>query len=165
MLAIICSLKFNAILQIALACHYRVAINDRKTVLGVPEVLLGLLPGGGGTQRLPKLVTILSNTVKPAGRDPSLVLYITDGLSSEVHIIEMQGHDTAKVDFCQRLVSLQWSLFSCFTVSDSEDLTSLSVPGSLFNIWKPSLKPIILIINLALSPWLYPGTHYADLTS
>jgi len=32
-------------LQFALACHYRIATNDRKTNLGLPEVMLGLLPG------------------------------------------------------------------------------------------------------------------------
>ncbi|KFP73714.1 hypothetical protein N310_13480, partial [Acanthisitta chloris] len=43
-------------LEVAIACHYRVATKDKKTVLGTPEVLLGLLPGAGGTQRLPKMV-------------------------------------------------------------------------------------------------------------
>lgn len=42
----------------ALACHYRLAVNDSKTALGVPEVMLGLLPGAGGTQRLPKLISL-----------------------------------------------------------------------------------------------------------
>lgn len=45
-------------LEIALACHYRIASNDPKTILGLPEVKLGLLPGSGGTQRLPRLVGI-----------------------------------------------------------------------------------------------------------
>lgn len=45
-------------LELALACQYRVATKDKKTVLGVPEVLLGLLPGAGGTQRLPKMVGV-----------------------------------------------------------------------------------------------------------
>ena len=41
-------------LELALACHYRCATPDAK--LGLPEVRLGLLPGAGGTQRLPRLV-------------------------------------------------------------------------------------------------------------
>ena len=45
-------------LEIALACHYRVAASDKSTKLALPEVRLGLLPGGGGTQRLPRLIGI-----------------------------------------------------------------------------------------------------------
>ena len=45
-------------LELAMACHARVCSDSTKTALGVPEVQLGLLPGGGGTQRLPKLVGI-----------------------------------------------------------------------------------------------------------
>ena len=45
-------------LELALACHYRVAINNPKAQFGLPEVKLGLLPGGGGTQRLPRLIGI-----------------------------------------------------------------------------------------------------------
>ena len=41
-------------LEVALGCHYRVAVKDAK--LGLPEVKLGLLPGAGGTQRLPRAV-------------------------------------------------------------------------------------------------------------
>ena len=45
-------------LELAMACHARVCSDNPKTALGLPEVQLGLLPGGGGTQRLPKLVGI-----------------------------------------------------------------------------------------------------------
>ncbi|KAM6991740.1 hydroxyacyl-CoA dehydrogenase trifunctional multienzyme complex subunit alpha a [Tautogolabrus adspersus] len=43
-------------LEFAIACQYRIATRCKKTVLGTPEVMLGLLPGAGGTQRLPKMV-------------------------------------------------------------------------------------------------------------
>ncbi len=43
-------------LELALACHYRVVLDDPGVLLGLPEVTLGLLPGGGGTQRLPRLI-------------------------------------------------------------------------------------------------------------
>lgn len=45
-------------LECALACTSRIATDDRKTTIGLPETQLGLLPGAGGTQRLPKLIGI-----------------------------------------------------------------------------------------------------------
>lgn len=45
-------------LELALACHHRVALDTPKARFGLPEVKLGLLPGGGGTQRLPRLIGI-----------------------------------------------------------------------------------------------------------
>lgn len=45
-------------LELCLACHYRVALDDRRAKLGLPEVRLGLMPGAGGTQRLPRLIGI-----------------------------------------------------------------------------------------------------------
>lgn len=45
-------------LEIALACHGRIATLSNKTKLGLPEVQLGVLPGMGGTQRLPRLVGV-----------------------------------------------------------------------------------------------------------
>ncbi len=45
-------------LEVAMACHYRIATTDKKTVFGLPEIKLGLLPGGGGTQRLIKLTNL-----------------------------------------------------------------------------------------------------------
>ncbi|OWY22610.1 fatty acid oxidation complex subunit alpha FadJ [Sphingobacteriales bacterium UPWRP_1] len=44
--------------EMALACHARIVTDDRSTKLALPEVKLGLLPGGGGTQRLPRLIGI-----------------------------------------------------------------------------------------------------------
>jgi len=55
-------------LELALACHYRVCADNPKIALGLPEVLVGLFPGAGGTQRLPRLM----------GVQPAL-MYLTQG--------------------------------------------------------------------------------------
>ncbi|MBA3318485.1 MAG: enoyl-CoA hydratase/isomerase family protein [Gemmatimonadales bacterium] len=55
-------------LELALAAHYRVASADAK--LGLPEVTLGLLPGAGGTQRLPRLVGVERAILMIVGGEP-----------------------------------------------------------------------------------------------
>jgi 3-hydroxyacyl-CoA dehydrogenase/enoyl-CoA hydratase/3-hydroxybutyryl-CoA epimerase len=45
-------------LEITLACHHRVVADDSKIQLGLPETKVGLFPGGGGTQRLPRLIGV-----------------------------------------------------------------------------------------------------------
>lgn len=44
--------------ELCLACHHRVLLDEPRAVVGLPEVTVGLLPGGGGTQRLPRLIGI-----------------------------------------------------------------------------------------------------------
>ena len=44
--------------EICLACHHRIAADNPKALIGLPEVLLGLLPGAGGTQRLPRMIGV-----------------------------------------------------------------------------------------------------------
>ena len=57
---------FGGGLEVAMACHYRVAAKDAK--VGQPEVLLGIIPGAGGTQRLPRLAGV-----------PTAIAMCTDG--------------------------------------------------------------------------------------
>lgn len=45
-------------LELALACHHRVLTSNPKVTIGLPEILVGLFPGGGGSQRLPRLFGI-----------------------------------------------------------------------------------------------------------
>ncbi|MFO1327183.1 MAG: 3-hydroxyacyl-CoA dehydrogenase NAD-binding domain-containing protein [Rubrivivax sp.] len=68
-------------LEFALGCHYRVA--HRGARLGLPEVKLGLLPGGGGTQRLPRLVGVEKAAAmivsgNPVDADEALAIGLVD---------------------------------------------------------------------------------------
>jgi 3-hydroxyacyl-CoA dehydrogenase/enoyl-CoA hydratase/3-hydroxybutyryl-CoA epimerase len=45
-------------LEICLACHHRILVDSPKALVGLPEVTVGLLPAGGGTQRLPRMIGI-----------------------------------------------------------------------------------------------------------
>jgi 3-hydroxyacyl-CoA dehydrogenase len=73
-------------LETALCCHYRIAVPSTK--LGLPEVNLGLLPGGGGTQRLPRVVGIEQAAVMvalgaPVSAKKALEIGLIDALASE----------------------------------------------------------------------------------
>jgi 3-hydroxyacyl-CoA dehydrogenase len=59
---------FGGGLEVALACHYRVAVASAK--VGLPEVKLGLLPGAGGTQRLPRLIGVEAALAMIVSGDP-----------------------------------------------------------------------------------------------
>ncbi len=58
--AAVSGLALGGGLELALACHHRVVVDDAKIKLGLPESKVGLLPGGGGTQRLPRLVGLMA---------------------------------------------------------------------------------------------------------
>lgn len=73
-------------LETTLVCHYRIAVPSAK--LGVPEVKLGLLPGAGGTQRLPRLVGIEQAAVmcslgEPISAQKALDTGLVDKLAGE----------------------------------------------------------------------------------
>ncbi len=42
--------------ELAMSCHFRIMVNSERVVMGQPEIALGIIPGWGGTQRLPRLV-------------------------------------------------------------------------------------------------------------
>ena len=78
-------------LETALACHYRIAVPSAK--VGLPEVLIGILPGGGGTQRLPRLTgpkaaleMIVSG--RHVGAEEALTLGIIDELVAQDDLLE-----------------------------------------------------------------------------
>ncbi|MEP7348652.1 MAG: 3-hydroxyacyl-CoA dehydrogenase NAD-binding domain-containing protein [Sphingorhabdus sp.] len=78
-------------LETALVCHYRIAVPSAK--LGLPEVKLGLLPGGGGTQRLPRLVGIetaatMCSLGEPASAAKAQEMGLVDALAGEGRLAE-----------------------------------------------------------------------------
>jgi 3-hydroxyacyl-CoA dehydrogenase len=78
-------------LETALCCHYRIAVPSAK--LGVPEVKLGLLPGAGGTQRLPRLVGVEAAAAMCSGGDPvsapkAKEMGLVDALAGEATLAE-----------------------------------------------------------------------------
>ena len=77
--------------ELALICHYRIAVPSAK--VGLPEVALGLLPGAGGTQRLPRIVGIpaaldLITGGAPVGAKKALELGMIDALAEEGRLRE-----------------------------------------------------------------------------
>ena len=76
---------------------YRIAASSKKTVLGVPEVKLGLLPGAGGTQRLPKLV----------GIQQACTLALT-GKNLKADRYDIALHSGAWVSLCFRCCCCWW---------------------------------------------------------
>ncbi|WP_315783841.1 MULTISPECIES: 3-hydroxyacyl-CoA dehydrogenase NAD-binding domain-containing protein [unclassified Bradyrhizobium] len=87
-------------LEVALACHYRVATKDSK--LGLPEVKLGLLPGAGGTQRLPRAVGPELAVKMIVGGDPiGAAEALKSGLIEEI----VEGPASGGVDFARKVVA------------------------------------------------------------
>src|SRR4051794_12339383 len=99
--AAIHGVAFGGGLELAMGCHFRIAASDAK--LGQPEVKLGLIPGGGGTQRLPRAIgparaVQMIVTGDPIGADEALQL----GLVHEV----FEGEAVeAGVSFAQKVLS------------------------------------------------------------
>lgn len=80
--------------ELALACHYRVLVDDSKAVVGLPEVGVGLLAGSGGTQRLPRMIGIEKSLPiivdgKTAGPAEALALGMVDAVVPPERLVEM----------------------------------------------------------------------------
>ena len=101
-------------LETALACHYRIASSKAK--LGLPEVHLGLLPGAGGTQRLPRLAgakvaldMIVSG--KPAAAQQALDAGFIDAVDDSEDFL------SAAVNYAKQLVTENQSVRTCHELS------------------------------------------------
>jgi 3-hydroxyacyl-CoA dehydrogenase len=91
-------------LETALAAHYRVALSSAK--VGLPEVNLGLLPGGGGTQRLPRLTGVpTALEMMTSGRHVAASEAAALGVVDEVVDGDVAALRSAAVDFAARAVA------------------------------------------------------------
>ncbi|MEY4227834.1 MAG: hypothetical protein RLZ84_426 [Actinomycetota bacterium] len=105
--------------EIALACDYRIA--STKAVFGQPEVLLGIIPGGGGTQRLPRVV----------GRSRALELMVTGRqvASEEALRIGLADEVTTPEDLDERTLALAREVAAGATVA--QRLIKRAVDGGI----------------------------------
>ena len=96
-------------LEVALCAHHRVALSSAK--FGLPEVNLGLLPGAGGTQRLPRLTGVpKALEMMTSGRHIGTAEALECGLVDEVTDGELAALRAAAVAFAQRAVAEQMPL-------------------------------------------------------
>ena len=89
-------------LELALACKYRVAVVNFKTVLGLPEVNIGIIPGFGGTQRLPKLIGLKESlkiilSGKAIDAKKAFKIGLIDDVIREEFLEEKLGHFVSEI--------------------------------------------------------------------
>ena len=105
-------------LEVALTCHYRIAVPSAKC--GLPEVNLGLLPGAGGTQRLPRIVgaakaLVMMTSGEHVPADQCLSMGLVDEMAKEGKLLE------GALSFAETIVSEKRPLVK---VRDAEDKIS-----------------------------------------
>jgi 3-hydroxyacyl-CoA dehydrogenase len=87
-------------LEITLACHYRVAVPGTR--FGLPEVTLGIIPGAGGTQRMPRLIGVEKTLDLIIGARP---VDVATGMAMGFIDAELHGEvKAATIDFARKLV-------------------------------------------------------------
>jgi 3-hydroxyacyl-CoA dehydrogenase len=102
-------------LEVALTCHYRIAVPSAKC--GLPEVNLGLLPGAGGTQRLPRIVgaakaLVMMTSGEHVPAEQCLTMGLVDEMAEEGKLLE------GALSFAETIVSEKRPLVK---VRDAED--------------------------------------------
>lgn len=127
-------------LELALSCDFRIATDSPKTQLGLPEVMLGLLPGAGGTQRLPRLIglekslnmILTGQTLRPV---QALKLGLVD------HVTTQDGLFDVAVEAARRIGSKSISLAG----KKKTNLLSLleKIPAGRDFIFKQALKSVV----------------------
>jgi len=128
---VVCAIHGTALgggLELALACHYRVATSTAK--VGLPEVTLGLLPGGGGTQRLARLIgPAEALDVMLAGTPISADAAVKKGLLDAIVEDDLAG---GLISAAERYVSELIATRAPLNLASSRDIRAADVPANLF---------------------------------
>lgn len=106
--------------ELALACQYRLASDSSSTKIGLPEVQLGVLPGAGGTQRLPRQVGLqqaltMMTTGAPVDSKKALKIGLVDDVIPKERLLEKARallRDKAYTKYLRREPVLQWLMES-----------------------------------------------------
>ncbi len=119
-------------LELALACHGRVVSDRSKTALGLPEVLLGVLPGSGGTQRLPRLIGIpaalgLMLTGKHLTAAKALRMGLVDDVVPATHLL------SAAIDLIHQLQRDRATARRKSSLFSVKSLTKLALENNLLS--------------------------------
>ncbi len=138
---------FGGGLELALACHYRVAAPSAK--LGLPEVKLGLLPGAGGTQRLPRVVgaqaaleMIVSGEPVSAARaaEMGLVDKVVEeqALAAEAIAFARKAQGVRRTG--ERTVATDAGLFERFAKENARKIKGLDAPAACIEAIKAATE-------------------------
>jgi 3-hydroxyacyl-CoA dehydrogenase len=156
-------------LEVALACHYRVAVPSAR--LGLPEVKLGLVPGAGGTQRLPRLIgaeaaldLIVSGEPIEAGKARSLGLIDriaeADKLPDEALALAREVAFKGARRTGERDATAAAGLFERFAADNARKIGGLDAPAACIEAVRAATKTPLqegLAIESALFAALVDG--------
>ncbi len=142
---------FGGALELALACHYRVAAPSAR--LGLPEVKIGLVPGAGGTQRLPRLVGVpeaLAMIVSgdPVPADKALAIGLVDRLVGEDRLTEEAVAFAREIAIArgpsrtsERSVDASPAIFETFLAGQGSKLRGRDAPAACIEAVRVSALP------------------------
>jgi 3-hydroxyacyl-CoA dehydrogenase/enoyl-CoA hydratase/3-hydroxybutyryl-CoA epimerase len=136
--------------EIALACHYRIALNNPKAIFGLPEVGLGLLPGGGGIIRLTRMI----------GLQPALP-FLTEGKKLKVKDALSNGFINAIAETQEEMIAKakEWIKTNPKAINPWDDKAFRFPGGDARNPKVASMIPIVPAMTKKKTYGNYPAVE------
>ncbi len=152
-------------LELALACHSRIGSYDPKTRLGLPEVQLGLLPGSGGTQRLPRLIGLpnaldMMLTGKQVRAKKAFKIGLLDDLASPQQLLDVAARHALTPKPVRRRDWKKWCLTE--NVMGRKLVNYFAKKKALAKTRDnyPAIERIIEVADFGLREGLKSGLHF-----